>query len=367
MQSNSLSRSTAWASAGWCAAAVGAAFAALIAAPRDAHAQAAAADPTLQTGVGVKKAKPSDSFPLSGSVRVNPAVYAGSFQTGPGARPAADLYFGYSLRYRLGSAATLTLNQLFIKVLQTTAEADAARPNDTSFGDMLFALAIPVRVTNAKGQQVPLVLPGGVRMSLLANGSLGLSRTARYLGRYGALGGGVALSRPGLFGMLTLSGNVVASKSFLRDGQAGVPAEDGTALARPGGAELLDSGYIATGLIPTSFSFRYALSANLAVAKRVNIFATYLLFNVFRTYAPEDDAFTARYARVGRGRADFQWGIFGASYDLDEEGHFSASLSTFVASLPWSADNQTLRFPFWDFRSPSSNIAQIGAELSYSF
>lgn len=337
--------------------------------PARAWAQAASTTATAAVEAPPKK-KPSADFPLSGSVRANPSFGGGSFVTGPGSRPSGDMIFGYSLRYAIMPGLAVSVSELLIKNMFSNADSGASRPYDSTVGDMLIGLSWTPQVKNAKGENEPFLLPGKIRPGFALGSALGLSRGSRYSGRYGGIGPSVSLSRADLFdGVLSLSGSFGATKYFNRSVSAAVPAADNTVLARPNGAEVIANGYVLTGQNVTSHALRTVLSANVAIGKRVNIFATYILFNNFREYVAPDDGFSSVNSQgPGRQRAnDSQWGIFGASYNLDADGHLVTSVSTFVVSPPFSADNKTWRFPFWDFRSTSDNYATIGAELSYSF
>ena len=340
-----------------------------------ALAQAPAPPTVAATGTPAEekpKKKPSADFPLSGSVRVNPSFGAGTFVEGPGARPATDLIMGYSLRYAIAPGLAASWSELLIKNVVSNGDSGASRPYDTTIGDIFLGLSWTPQTKNAKGENEALLLPGKIKFSTSLSGSLGVGRAARFAGRYGGLGLGVGLSRADLFnGVLTLSAGFSGSRNFLRTGgyaisDANAAGETNT-MARPGGAEQLATGGVLIGSFPALVALRTSLSANVAIGKRWNIFATFLLINSFKSFDAPKDAFSAQLSKGGLGRSDSQWGIFGGSYNLNEAGTLVGSVSTFVVSAPFSADGKTWRMPFWDFRSAADNYATVGAELSYSF
>ncbi len=340
--------------------------------PSKAYGQAAAAaTATADIATGTKKKKrPSDEVPLSGTVRVNPSLGAGSLVMGAGNRPSFDVSFGYTLMYALGKGLNLTASQLFNKNLVTNADSGATRPYDTTFGDVLVTLGWSPRLPDAKGTWKPITLPGGLRMNTSLTVTIPTSRASDYLGRYTTLTPALSVSKGGLWGdKLSLIVGVAMINNFNKYTTAILPnTPEFAGYARLNGQEVLQGGQeISTGQPLTSFAMRSLAVASLQLTKRVNFSLTYLLFKGFRYYdAPKDDN-SSIYAKAGRGRNDSQWGIASLGYNLDEEGHTELSFSTFTASAPFSADNKTYRFPFWDFRSTADNNSSVGATLSHSF
>jgi hypothetical protein len=331
-----------------------------------------AATATLTAGdsaaSGIKKKKPSDSFPLSGSVRLNPTIGGGTLVTGAGRRSGADLLIGWTAIYNLAPGLNLIGNQLVTKNLVTHSDSGAVRPYDSSFGDVILTLAYSPRITNAEGKRVPIRL-GGFNLGTNLTLSVPTSRASRFQGRITTLAPSIAMNRRGLFGgVMDLTLAFAFSKNFNTYTVPVVEADAGTALARPDGPELLAGGsLVAAGGSLTSHLFRTTVAANFNLPKGFSLGVTYLLFNAFRYQSFDADRYTSPYARTGTGRVDFQWGVLSLSRNLDEAGHFTGTLLTYTASPPFSLDNKTFRFPFWDFRSLADNYTTVGAELSYSF
>lgn len=340
--------------------------------PAKAFAQAAAAaTATADLATGTKKKKrPSDEVPLSGTVRVNPSLGSGSLVLGAGNRPSLDVSFGYTLVYAIGKGLNLTASQLFNKNVWTNADSGASRPYDTTFGDVLVTLGWSPRLPDSKGEWKPITLPGGLRMNTSLTVTIPTSRASDYLGRYTTLTPAVSFSKGGLLGdKLSLIAGIAVINNFNKATTAILPnTPEFAGYARLNGQEVLQGGEaISTGQALTSFATRSLAVASLQLTKRINFSLTYLMFNGFRYYdAPKDDK-TSIHAKGGRGRVDQQWGIASLGYTLDEEGHTDLSVSTFTASSPFSADNKTYRFPFWDFRSTADNNSSLGITLSHSF
>lgn len=338
---------------------------------RDARAQAATAVSSADGAhpEAPTKHKHSEDFPFGGSFRVNPSFSGGSLVTGPGRRAAGDLIMAWGASYKIKPGLTLSASELVYKSLFAAANSDPARVNDSTFGDILTTLSYAPRVTNAKGEQEPLKIVGGFSPSLGLTLAIPLSRASRYQGKLLGTTVAASLSRRGMFnGLIDFTAGFGFVKNFNRAENPSVPADAGLAVARPNGAEVLAGGtQIATGQNLTSYAFRTLLALNVNITKRVSASLTYLLFNNFRFQDYGNDDLTGKYAKAGNRGPDSQWGIASLSYAIDEEGHLSTSLSSFTVSAPFSADNTTYRFPFWDFRSTSDNYSTIGADLSYSF
>lgn len=309
----------------------------------------------------------SSSFPISGEIRFSPMVTAGTFVGGESRRGGLDATFGYRFAFALSKQFTLSASQLINKTIASNADSGAVRPYDTSFGDVLLALSWSPRTTNAAGKSVPWTLPGKVRFGTSLTYSLPTSRTSRYQNRIGTVVPAFSLSRPDLFGgFLSLSYGFGLVKNLNRYTNSSVNVEDFGNLARPDGAELIGS-QVMTGAGNVSFSLRNLLSANFQFSERWSASLTYLLFNNFRYYDAPDDQFTSIYAKPGRGRSDAQWGIAAVTYAFDKAGKTILSAQAFTVSPPFSADNRTFRFPFYDFRSTADNYSSVGLELQRSF
>lgn len=340
----------------------------------DAQAQAAAAAAAgLETaGSAKKKAKPSEAFPLTGSVSLAPSIPSGAFVTGEANRTGLDMTLTLSTTYAIMPGLNLTATQNINKNLVTNADSGASRPYDTSISDTILSLGWSPRVSDGKGGTKAFRLPGGIGMSLGLVGNIPVSRASKYVGRYTSLTPTMNFNKGGLLGgkLLLVAGIGVLNNfnKYTQSSTEPVGTNDvALALTRTGGAEALSNGNIATGSNLTSFALRSLAVANFQITDRWSFGLTYMLFNGFRYFDAPQDEYTGKYARVGRGRVDTQWGIASLNYNIDADGIWSASLYSFTASPPFSADGKTYRFPFFDFRSTADNFSSIGLQASRSF
>ena len=133
--------------------------------------------------------------------------------------------------------------------------------------------------------------------------------------------------------------------------------------ARQGGAEDLAGNLVSVGGNNTSFTIRNELSATYSPIKDTLSFTlAYELANSF-TYASFDkDEMSSPFAEEGAGQRDATVGQIVAGYRLDKRFSFQGGVAT--AATPKSADNQSFRFPFWDFESTADNLTVFFIEAT---
>lgn len=311
---------------------------------------------------GKRQAKP---LPISGEVRMDTWLGAGSLVGGESNRTTLDLQLGYRLAYAAPKGLTLSMSQVATKNAITSVDAGAVRPNDTLFGDLVLAAAWAPRVRGDDGKDKRLTLPLGIAPSFVFSYAVPNSRSSQFFGRLGATSLGVNFAKPGLFGKLSLVYGVAATKILLTRNHPAVSAEDFPTLARPGGAELLN-GEIMTGASSTSYSFRQSFVASWQFNDRWSFALTYLQSKRYLTVCPPLDQYASIYA-TDRCGSDSQAGFLSLNYALDAEGQWAATAMVSTGSSPRTADTHSFRFPFFDFRSTADNLSSVGLEVSRSF
>lgn len=123
---------------------------------------------------------------------------------------------------------------------------------------------------------------------------------------------------------------------------------------RAGGNEDLTGAAAAVGGNNVSYSFFNELFATWNATKAWSVGISYGLTTSF-TYAGYDvDERSSAYATAGRGQRDLAIGSIFVGYELDDRFSFSGGIST--SASPKSADNQSFRFPFYDFESAADNL-----------
>lgn len=210
---------------------------------------------------------------------------------------------------------------------------------------------------------------GGFNLGAGLSGVLPVSSASRFSGLHTTLGGALTLSRS--FGDLSLSLQQRGSKNFHRYTSivADLDRYPIDALARADSIERITETQVAlqTGLL-TSHSLATALTASYRIVSGFSISASYALSNSW-TYdngtITEEDLFTSPNARVGRGFRQGQMGTLAARYSFLT--HYSAGLSFSTAAPPKTADNERLRFPFWDFESGNLQYTTVALSLSGTY
>jgi hypothetical protein len=122
---------------------------------------------------------------------------------------------------------------------------------------------------------------------------------------------------------------------------------------REGGAEDLPGTLVAVGTNNVSFSIYNLLALSWLPNKRWMLAIAYGMTNAFTYASFEKDALSSPYAQSGRGQRDATVGVIELGYQLDKRFMFSAGVQT--VSMPKTEDNQSFRFPFYDFESEAQN------------
>jgi len=300
--------------------------------------------------------------PFSVSASVNNRVGMGVI-AGRDSNTVTNSYlmsFGFNLGYQTPHDP-LSMGLGFSASKFLTEFGGSTRQREARFGDIGFSLSYAPIWSD----------PDFSGLSL--SGSLGMtiptSESSRFSNLRTSLAPSLSLSRS--FGDLSLRLGVSGSKSFHRDTTIVADTEDFLidALARDGGSELIGADQIAldTGVLTewtqsTSFSVGYSwfTGFNTSISFSFSNFWTYDNGTI-----SSGDEFTSENAQAGRGHGQSMTGSFGASYAFLD--HFSASLRFSTSQQPLTADQQRVRFPFWDLETGNLQNTSMSFGLSASY
>lgn len=182
------------------------------------------------------------------------------------------------------------------------------------------------------------------------------SYESQYRKLYLSAAAGFDLTR--MIGPVFLTYTFRFNKNFNKYTVAIVPkdADRPVIAARSGGAEDL-GGYVATGSNNVSFSFYNSLMASLVITDELTFTLQWAVANAFTYYVAPNDIYKAPEAKAGRGQRDVMYGVVDLTYQPWANFGFSLGLS---AQQPVkTADNKTIRFPFWDIHTPGENNSVI--------
>lgn len=126
---------------------------------------------------------------------------------------------------------------------------------------------------------------------------------------------------------------------------------------RPGGPEDLGNGEVADGTLRNTSHLVYNYG-EIAYTFFDTVTATGSLFiiNSFKYTQPLSDEYSSEYAQA-HGQRDSTWGTVELSYQPWEHVAFALGVSSYQPAF--TADNKQLRFPFFDFVSPSDNLTSF--------
>lgn len=178
------------------------------------------------------------------------------------------------------------------------------------------------------------------------------SYESQFRNLYLSAAAGFDLSR--LIGPVYLTYTFRFNKNFNKYTVATVPkdADRPVMAARSGGAEDL-GGSLATGTNNTSFSIYNSLMASVLISDEWTFTLQWALANAWTYYVGPDDIYKAPDAKAGRGQRDVMYGVVDLTYQPWANFGFSLGLST--EQPVKTADNKTIRFPFWDIHTPGDN------------
>ena len=141
------------------------------------------------------------------------------------------------------------------------------------------------------------------------------------------------------------------------------------ALSRSTGNEVIDSNNIAIGGVLVEHELSNAFVLGIDCIKDMLVLNIGLGFADAWSYdngtITSDDEFVAQHAKVGRGHSQHSQGILSLAYTPIKYATISLSM---VSTQPWkTADNKTIRFPWFDTVSPSKNYTKfiLGATFQY--
>ena len=126
-------------------------------------------------------------------------------------------------------------------------------------------------------------------------------------------------------------------------------------LFRSGGAEDLGGGEIAIGSMRnTEHVIYHSLNASYSFLESWTASASLMVVNAFKYTQPLSDQYSSPYASA-TGQSDMTSGGLDLSYQATKNLAFSVGVSSTQPAL--TADNKSLRFPFYDFVTPGNNFS----------
>lgn len=284
-------------------------------------------------------------IPLTLGVKLESTVGQGTFVADPNARNALVVW-GASVApgYRPTDALMLSV---YAKVIQelTDSDVDAQRQRldllDVNLrGDYLLGTIPGVEILVGTGLWLHLPTSYASRFETLMLGASARVVMQRRFGEHWAL------DYLGIFRK-----NFHEYESPVVDGAQSDPPP---AFVRPGGAEDLGGTLIAVGQNNVSHFFYNLLALSWLPARQWSVLVGYGITNAFTYASFPRDALSSPYATAGAGQRDSALGVIELGYELSTRFLFSGGITTIAA--PLSEDNQSFRFPFYDFEGHARNF-----------
>jgi hypothetical protein len=111
-----------------------------------------------------------------------------------------------------------------------------------------------------------------------------------------------------------------------------------------------------------SFSFSNSVFVSYVPISRLALSLYYGISQAFAYERYPEDARSSPYAQGGRGQRDTGFGGLEVWFRLDKRFSFSAGMST--SASPKTEDNQSFRFPFYDFQSTALNLTTFYLDVT---
>ncbi len=145
--------------------------------------------------------------------------------------------------------------------------------------------------------------------------------------------------------------------------------DDIDVLSRSTGNEIIDSHNIAIGGVLAEHDLANQFVLGIECIRKVLDLSIGFAFADSWTYdngtITSDDQFVGKHAKVGRGHSQYSQGSLVLSYKPIKYATVSFGM---VSTQPWkTADNKTLRFPWFDTESPSKNYTKFMLSATFQY
>ncbi len=145
--------------------------------------------------------------------------------------------------------------------------------------------------------------------------------------------------------------------------------DDIDVLSRSTGNEIIDSHNIAIGGVLAEHDLANQFVLGIECIRKVLDLSVGFAFADSWTYdngtITSDDEFVGKHAKVGRGHSQYSQGSLVLSYKPIKYATVSFGM---VSTQPWkTADNKTLRFPWFDTESPSKNYTKFLLSATFQY
>jgi hypothetical protein len=306
-----------------------------------------------------------EPFPLSVSVNAGLRSGAASFISDSEFTQTDYLLLstGLGLGYQITDELSVSLGGGFSKYLSDNGGQNFQ--NEGRLQDMSLGLGYGPIFQDE--EYTGITLSGGIDFTIP------VSDFSQAEGLYTSVSPSLSLSKS--FGGLNLSYSLGFSKNFHEYTSATYPLDESQIIARSGGAENVKPGQVAIDGVLSEYSISNSFNLSYRFLEDFNA-RLGLTYGDSWTYdngtITEADEFTNQYAVTGRGHAQSVGGSFGVGYNVpgvDSLGlqNLSLSLGSATGGAPLTADNKSLRFPFWDFESPQARYTSFSFGMAASF
>jgi hypothetical protein len=172
------------------------------------------------------------------------------------------------------------------------------------------------------------------------------------------------LVRP-FFERLTLALSLTGQKYWHGRKTASVSRDETDVLFRDGGAEDLGPNRVAIGGYNTEYLLSTGGTLQIKILDDLSANIYYGLNNYWTYDTGETDQFSSEFAQGGRGHSQLAIGQLQLSYSVNR--YLKIKGGTLSIQPPKTADQNSFRFPFWNFEGAAANYSalQLAVEGRY--
>ena len=302
---------------------------------------------------GVADVAGGSSF--SALVILDNSVGVGTFVEGSSQRPAYTVSLDMRPTWKLNDKQNVRLRLVVFQGLIQNADSSTTKKRQVLINDL-----------EARLNHIEKSALGGLKLTMkpYAAVTAPTSLASRYQTKILSLKGGLALT--GKAGILSLTLDSVGTKNFNRYTNPALERDDDVAVVRVNGAEDLGDSLAAVGVNNVEWTWSNRATTSFSLSDTMTLGITYVFLKSWTYVSFPDDNEKAEQADEGRGTRDLTQGVADLYWQSPVDS-LALDLGVSSTQAPLTADNSSVRFPFFDFTSTANNYTSVYLSAYYSF
>jgi len=292
---------------------------------------------------------------FSALVVLDNSVGVGTFVEGSSQRPSYTVSLDMRPQWKLSDTDSVRLRLVVYSGVVQNVDSSTTTKNQVLLND------IEARFNRATKSNL-----GDIKLTLnpYAAVTAPTSLASRYATKVASVRGGYAVT--GSMGGFSLTLDSVATKNFHRYTSPAVQNDDNVAVMRLNGAEDLGDSLTAIGRNNIEWSWSNRATTSITLSDTLTLGVTYVFLKSWTYVSYPDDELKQEQADAGRGVRDLVQGVADLYWQSPVD-NFALDVGVTSAQAPLTADNDGVRFPFFDYKSTADNYTSVYLSAYYSF